>query len=94
MGRLVQTHSTYVDGLINVLKELKKDQKIKTMTPGVIGKVKGHEEYLKIKVTRTVIGGFKMIARKGKSAQELYILTDYKKETLENKIKDCIQQNR
>ena len=69
MGRLVHTHSTYVEGLIEVLKELRKDDCIKTITPGVIVRVKGHTDKLKIKATREVRGGFKMVARKGSQSE-------------------------
>ncbi len=93
MGRLVQTHSTYIEGLIDVLKILKKDKDVKTLTPGVIFRVKSHSDNLRIKITRQVPGGYKTIVKKGRSAQELYILTSCKRYDLESKIKDCILKN-
>ncbi|KGG18894.1 hypothetical protein EV08_1381 [Prochlorococcus marinus str. SS2] len=63
-----------------------KDEEIKTITPGVIARVRGNSGKLKIKITRKIKGGFKLIARKGKSAQEVYILTNYDNTELEDKI--------
>ena len=89
MGRLVQTHSTYIEGLILILKKLKVDQNIKTIIPGVISRVKGNSHCLKIKVTRKIRGGYKLIVRKGRSGQELYITTNYKQDELEQLINKC-----
>ena len=63
MGRLVCTHSTYVEGLIPWLEVLAKDPEIQTITPGVISKVRGHSSGLQLRVSIPVIGGFKMLAR-------------------------------
>ncbi len=90
VGRLVNTHSTYIEGLMKAMKMLKNDEYINTITPGILKKVKGHKDNLIIKVTREIKGGYKLIARKGKSGQELYILTAYKKEDLEKKINESI----
>ncbi len=86
MGRLVHTHSTYIDGLILVLKELAKNIKVKTITPGVIARSKGNSEKLKIKITRGIKGGYKLNARKGRSVQEIYITTSLGKGELEDMI--------
>ena len=75
MGRLVVTHSTYINGLIDVLKSLEKIKGIKTISPGVLSRVKGHREKLNMKITREILGGYKTIARKGRDAQEVYITT-------------------
>jgi hypothetical protein len=39
MGRLVITHSTYLEGLIPLLKRLVQDPAIDTITPAVISRV-------------------------------------------------------
>ena len=88
MGRLVHTHSTYVKGLIELLKRLAKENGIYTITPGVISRVRGHKEKLKITITRETIGGYKLIARKGRSAQEVYITTKYDQDELREKIEE------
>ncbi len=94
MGRLVHTHSTYIEGLIKAMKILQKDNFISTITPGILKRVKGHKENLIIKVTREIKGGYKLIARKGNTGQELYIITSYKKNELEKKIEESIFRSR
>ncbi len=88
MGRLVHTHSTYINGLIELLKRLAKENGIYTISPGVISRVRGHKEKLKVSITRETIGGYKLIARKGRSAQEVYITTKYNREELREKIEE------
>ena len=44
MGRVVITHSTYLEGLIPLLKRLAKDPQVVTVTPAVISRVKGRFE--------------------------------------------------
>jgi hypothetical protein len=41
MGRLVITHSTYIEGLIPVLRKLALEPGIDTITPAVISRVQG-----------------------------------------------------
>ena len=76
MGRVVITHSTYIEGLIPILKKLALNEGIKTVTPGIISKVRGRSSKLIIRVSVITIGGYKAIARKGQSAQEIFITTD------------------
>ena len=76
LGRVVITHSTYIEGLIPVLKKLASHEKVKTVTPAIISKVRGRSSKLIIRVSVITIGGFKAIARKGTSAQEIFITTD------------------
>ena len=76
MGRVVITHSTYIEGLIPVLKKLASHEKVKTVTPAIISKVRGRTSKLIIRVSVITTGGFKAIARKGQSAQEIFITTD------------------
>ena len=83
MGRVVITHSTYIDGLIPVLKKLAKNNRIKTVTPAIISKVRGRSTKLVIRVSVMTIGGFKAIARKGQSAQEIFINTDMQMDELQ-----------
>ena len=76
MGRVVITHSTYIEGLIPILKKLALNEGIKTVTPGIISKVRGRSSKLIIRISVITIGGYKAIARKGQSAQEIFITTD------------------
>ena len=84
MGRLVLTHSTYVEGLVPWLKRLSFESDIKTITPGVISKVKGRCPELKIRISREIEGGFKLLARKGSSAQEIFVITKLDKDKFED----------
>ncbi len=90
MGRLVHTHSSYVDGLIKLLKKLAKENEIETISPGILSRVKGHTEKLKLSITREAKSGYKLIARKGRLAQEVYITTKFNREDLRKKIEEII----
>ena len=83
LGRVVITHSTYIDGLIPILKKLAANKRIKTITPAIISKVRGRSSKLVIRVSVMTIGGFKAIARKGQSAQEIFINTDMQMDELQ-----------
>ena len=89
MGRVVITHSTYIDGLIPVLKKLAANKNIKTVTPAIISKVKGRSSKLIIRLSVKTISGFKAIARKGQSAQEIFISTDLGKDELKKLLTLC-----
>ena len=77
------THSTYVDGLIPWLKSLASEHRIQTITPAVINKVRGRSQLLQLRISIPIRGGFKLVARKGSSAQEVFIVTDLQKHQLE-----------
>ena len=83
MARIVITHSTYIDGLIPVLKKLALNKSIKTITPASISKVRGRSSKLVIRLSVNTISGFKAIARKGQTAQEIFISTDLGKDELQ-----------
>lgn len=85
-GRLVLNHSTHIPGLIPVLKRLIHCSGIRTVTPGVIGRAKSHSPRLVLKVSVPIRGGFKVIARQGKTVQEVFILTALEQEQLEGAI--------
>ena len=82
MGRLVLNHSTNIDGLIPILKKLALNINIKTITPAVISKARGRSSKLTIRLSVKTINGYKAIARKGKTAQEVFISTDLNKDEL------------
>ena len=89
MGRLVITHSTYLEGLIPILRKLSKNKKIKTITPASIYKVRGRTSKLLIRISVKTISGFKAIARKGQSAQEIFITTDMSIDELKLTLNSC-----
>ncbi len=75
MGRLVQNHSTHIEGLIKWLKNIAANEKIKTVTPASLSKTNGRGENLGLKVTVKTNEGYKLLARKGKLVQEVFIVT-------------------
>lgn len=85
-GRLVITHSTYIPGLIPILEKLVQIEGIQTVTPAVIGSVRSHSPQFKLKISVPIRGGFKAIARQGKSVQEVFILTTLEQDQLESAI--------
>ena len=86
MGRLVFNHSTNIDGLIPILKKLSQDINIKTITPAIISRAKGRSSKLIMRLSVKTISGYKAIARKGKTAQEVFISTDLSKDELKKLI--------
>ena len=89
LGRLVLNHSTHVDGLIPVLKRLALNINIKTVTPAIISRVRGRSSNLVIRVSVKTINGYKAIARKGKTAQEVFISTELSKDELKKLLDIC-----
>ena len=75
MGRLVQNHSTHIEGLIKWLKKIAEYNAIKTVTPASLSKTKGKGANLFIKVTVKTNEGYKLLARKGKLVQEVFLVT-------------------
>ena len=82
MGRLVLNHSSNIEGLIPILKKLALNINIRTVTPAIISRVKGRSPKLIIRLSTKTICGYKAIARKGKTAQEVFISTDLSKDEL------------
>ena len=82
MGRLVLNHSSNLEGLIPILQKLALNKNIKTVTPAAISRVRGRSSRLIIRLSVKTINGYKAIARKGKTAQEVFISTDLSKEEL------------
>ncbi len=82
MGRLVINHSTNIEGLIPILQKLALNKNIKTITPAVISRARGKSSNLILRLSVKTINGYKAIARKGKTAQEVFISTDLSKDEL------------
>jgi hypothetical protein len=82
-GRLVWNHSTHISGLIPILERLCQQDGINTITPAVIGRVRGHCPKMQLRVSVPIRGGYKVIARQGKTVQEVFVLTTLELEQLE-----------
>lgn len=91
MGRLVITHSTYLEGLIPLLKRLVKEPEIDTITPAVIARVRGRAPELRLRVSTPITGGWKLVARRGSSAQEVFVVTALESEALQQRIEAALQ---
>ena len=89
MGRVVLTHSSYIEGLIPILQKLALNININTVTPAIISRVKGRSSKLVIRVSVKTINGYKAIARKGKTAQEVFISTNLGKDELKKLLDIC-----
>lgn len=76
-------HSTHIPGLIPILDRLTKHQGIQTITPGVIGQVRGHTPRMTLRVSVPIRGGFKLLARQGKTVQEVFVITSLAQQDLE-----------
>ena len=89
MGRIVLNHSTHIEGLIPVLKKLALNKRIKIITPAIISRARGKSSNLVIRVSIKTINGYKAIARKGRTAQEVFISTDLSKDELKQLLDFC-----
>jgi hypothetical protein len=85
-GRLVWNHSTHLPGLIPVLEKLTSQPGVQTITPAVLGRARANSPTLKLKVSVPIRGGFKLIARKGKVFQEVFIITNLSQQALQEAI--------
>ncbi|MBM5807587.1 MAG: hypothetical protein FJ056_07825 [Cyanobacteria bacterium M_surface_10_m2_179] len=92
MGRLVITHSTYLEGLIPLLKRLVRDPAIDTITPAVIARVRGRAPELRLRVSTPITGGWKLVARRGSSAQEVFVVTGLDAPALEQRIDQALSR--
>lgn len=75
MGRLVVTHSTHVEGLIPLLRRLAEVRGVKTVTPAVLSRVRGRSLSLSLRISTPISGGYKLVARRGGMAQEVFVVT-------------------
>jgi len=88
LGRLVLNHSTNIEGLIPILQKLAQDINIKTITPAAISRSRGRSSKLIIRLSVKTINGYKAIARKGNTAQEVFISTELSKDELKEIIEN------
>lgn len=90
-GRLVWNHSTHIPGLIPILEKLITYPGISTVTPGVISRARGHIPKMKLRISVPIRGGYKVIARQGKTVQEIFIVTELTQQELETRIKEVLK---
>ncbi len=93
-GRVVLTHSTHLPGLIDLLKKLAVHPQVQTLTPAVIGRARSNAPKFRLKVSVPIPGGFKLIARKGKSVQEVFAITTLEKAELQAAVDALLERYR
>jgi hypothetical protein len=93
MGRVVITHSTYIEGLIPLLRELAEDPLIGTITPAVISRTRGRTPRLSLRVSTPITGGHKVNARRAGSAQEVFVLTGLDREGLQGRLDQLLARS-
>jgi hypothetical protein len=86
MGRVVITHSTYIEGLIPLLKVLAQDPSISTVTPAAISRVRGRSPQLSLRVSTPITGGHKVNARRAGTAQEVFVVTSLDRDGLQQRL--------
>jgi hypothetical protein len=91
MGRVVITHSTYLEGLIPLLQQLARTPGVDTVTPAVISRVKGRSPGLRLRVSTPIRGGHKLLARRGTSAQEVFVITTANREELQQLVDQLLE---
>lgn len=91
-GRLVWNHSTHISGLIPVLEKLITFPGINTVTPGVLSNAKSHCPKLKLRISVPIRGGYKVIARSGKSVQEVFVITELTNQELERLLIEALKK--
>lgn len=89
-GRLVRNHSTNLPGLLPILERLCHQPGVSTLTPAVIGRARSHAPQFQLKVSVPIQGGFKLIARQGKSFQEVFVTTHLDQAEVEAAIQACL----
>ncbi|MCX5968700.1 MAG: DUF2103 domain-containing protein [Cyanobacteria bacterium] len=92
MGRVVITHSTYIEGLIPLLRQLAQESGIETVTPAVISRVRGRSTSLRLRISTPITGGFKLVARRGTSVQEVFVVTAREREDLQALVDQLLQE--
>ena len=89
-GRLVWNHSTHLPGLIPILEKLIECEGVSTITPGRIKRTRSHIPRMKLRVSVPIRGGYKVIARQGKTVQEVFILSTLEQSQLERTIANLL----
>jgi hypothetical protein len=52
----------------------------------VISRVKGRAASLRLRVSAPILGGYKLLARRGNSAQEVFVTTQWSRELLQEQL--------
>jgi len=94
-ARLVRNHSSFAPGLEPVLKELAaRMPSTDTITPGRLAKTGGRSEHFELRfgAAGPHLHGYKLLARKGKSSQEVFVNTKLGREEMEAHVAGAIEK--
>jgi len=95
MARLVQNHSSAAPGLKEVLKRLaQRLPDTDTITPGRLAQTRGTRESftLSFGAAEPPVYGFKLIARKGKASQEVFVVSQVPRREMEKHVAWCVHK--
>jgi len=103
-ARVVLTHSSYCDGLVDFVGKLREHPDISTITPARITRARGNAPQFGFRVSTELpgggggragsggSGGFKAVARKGSTAQEVFVVTSLGREALDEHIEHTYER--
>ena len=90
LARVVLNHSTHVEGLIAALRQVPYSA-VETLVPGRITRVRGGgiNHGLSLRVTVPIPGGFRVLAQRGTSLQEVFATTKLDKQQLQEALENA-----
>ena len=91
-ARVVLTHSTFCEGLLPVLDKLSNVEGIHTITPARLFRFKGRRDQFELSVKSQTSNGFRLLGRRGMTAQEVFCVTSLDQETLNRAIQTIVQK--
>mmetsp|Transcript_35786 Transcript_35786/g.90249 ORF Transcript_35786/g.90249 Transcript_35786/m.90249 type:complete len:102 (+) Transcript_35786:149-454(+) len=100
MSRLVLNHSTHLPGLIPLLTKLAEELGGGRIVPGVISRTRGRAETFSLRLSGSPDAAgaegrsaaeYKLVARKGKTMQEVLILSPASRKEVESALKRALQ---
>jgi hypothetical protein len=62
------------------------------VTPAVISRVRGRSAQLRLRVSAPITGGHKLVARRGNSVQEVFVVTGWSREQLQQQLDQLLGQ--
>ncbi|KAK3278931.1 hypothetical protein CYMTET_13163 [Cymbomonas tetramitiformis] len=91
-ARIVSNHGTNIHTLIPFLQKLARCAGIKTLIPGRLGQNRGRDKVFRIAVTVPTPSGWKLVARKGDQAQEVFCVTNLNRDQLAKLVEQVSQR--
>jgi hypothetical protein len=94
-GKITYQHSTMIEGVERFLKRLENSSdNIKRITFGMIRRTASNQPSLKIKImNEVVVGGYRLTANKGKSIQDIFVITNLQSSDLQDILNDIAKSS-